>query len=352
MTLGSTRWFDFYPFEYPETWQGPVNLTDPWGTAYSRIWPDDYLDYGDQYEATVQVHVICRLISGPSTPVEVWLSSERTPGEYPSEAHLSDLVATFTVSSPNWTDLITEPRVVTIGQVIPSGRYIDRIIIRIIGSGRVEFTHFYMQEVGPPLPVATVTRRLSASGVVDNLRNATPGTGTTVFGNGIWNDGSDTTYAAFGWSDPVSTSGRGVIDTYSGGELTKVTMHFRASAGADASGRSCIPITAHLIRTGPSYGSLIDFFGGGVSGKALAYYGHKANFDIPSDGVIRDYSCTVDGPMLEYSGWYYDQLDLLRPELEEEGNAIFFDTDEYPDSVDPDATVRVYEAWLIIESKS
>jgi hypothetical protein len=189
--------------------------------------------------------------------------------------------------------------------------------------------------------------RLNVPGTVTRINTWMNESGATQ-GGGIWNDGSDSTYASFGWSSSY-TAARGVFGTYTGGFISKLTLYFRASASGD---NRTQPITAHLHRKGPGFEGIMRFFGGAYTGTSSVNYNVPVNFDIPNDGIERNYSVSIDAAMLEYSGW--DSLDQLRDVLLAGGNFILFSADDFAgrNFGDPHAvgTIRIYEAWLVIES--
>lgn len=157
----------------------------------------------------------------------------------------------------------------------------------------------------------------------------------------VWNDDDDGTYAPVGNSSP-SPDSRGVLDTYTGGEITDMSVHFRASATGDVGQ----PLMVDLIRPGPGYGTMMTFWGGDSTGRASNFYDLPVDWDIPNDDTFRDYSAAVDPDMLDFRGW--DSLDELRPDLTAGGCFLYLWADGfYADGPPfPEGEIRISEAWL------
>lgn len=176
---------------------------------------------------------------------------------------------------------------------------------------------------------------------VDNFGHPT----TVVWGD-IWNDSDDATYAEFGDSDTSSQGAHGFLPAYTGGVIHAMTLHFRASATGDTNQ----PLFAELDDIAPGYGAIMRFYGGASTGEASqeAWYGPGANWDIPNDGVIRDYSTDATPAMIEGAGW--DALDDFRDLLSIERCSLFFWADAYDTDplTFPTGEIRIYKAWLVI----
>lgn len=189
---------------------------------------------------------------------------------------------------------------------------------------------------------------------VDNFDSPSP---VVIFGD-VWNDSDDGTYAEFGDSSSSANGAHGFLNqvtpvaspTYTGGPLAQVTLHFRASASGDSTHQ---PLMVEMDRSGPGYGNVMRFHGGSSLGRASdpLFNGPGADWDIPNDDVIRDYSTSITQEMLDESGW--DSLDEIRDDFVNGGLSLYFWADAMGTAGSPTyptGLIRIYEAWIIVKS--
>jgi hypothetical protein len=193
-----------------------------------------------------------------------------------------------------------------------------------------------------------VETRLNVSGVVDNHPRGTAV--PVVFGTGIWKDANDSTYGWFGYSHDTNWLTHGELDRFTGtGTVTSVSVHFRASATGDNRHQ---PLWVEAHRPMPNPTMVFRFYGGASTGAAADSLHYPVNWDIPNDGVVRDYSIAVDTYMLDDCG--YDTIAQLGDNLKEAGNYLCFQSDSFAGRVfgdpHPVGIIRIQEAWLTIET--
>lgn len=185
---------------------------------------------------------------------------------------------------------------------------------------------------------------------ITNVDNA-PGLGDTPIDWGdVWNDDSDSTYANFGDSSEDATGAHGFLPPYTGGKITGMKIHFRASATGDTNQ----PMMIELDDVGPGYSRYIQFHGGASTGQSSqeVFWGEGADWDIPNDGVIRNYAMAISDHMAVVNGWddkedfFFWVLDSLRAG----GMSVYFWADAYNTEplTYPTGEIRIYEAWLTV----